>query len=156
MNRESIVCTFKCKPYYICVDTEWCRDWESRTWSTKGSLWSCWKSTRRFEGEIQSDWGVDIFHYLAALTISNPLRGICLGSCFYYEKQMHWYGVLYSTHSFTTLCVIYPQIKVQQLEGQLFTEVKTNKEHTFQMVQLRQDIHQHEWALSSQPAHYTV
>ncbi|XP_034061655.1 synaptonemal complex protein 1 [Gymnodraco acuticeps] len=36
------------------------------------------------------------------------------------------------------------EIKVQQLEGQLFTEVKTNKEHTFQMVQLRQDIHQHE------------
>ncbi|KAI4826769.1 hypothetical protein KUCAC02_030202 [Chaenocephalus aceratus] len=36
------------------------------------------------------------------------------------------------------------KIKVQQLEGQLFTEVKTNKEHTFQMVQLRQDIHQHE------------
>ncbi|KAF3837501.1 hypothetical protein F7725_004965 [Dissostichus mawsoni] len=28
--------------------------------------------------------------------------------------------------------------------GKLFTEVKTNKEHTFQMVQLRQDIHQHE------------
>ncbi|KAI9524396.1 hypothetical protein NQZ68_018079 [Dissostichus eleginoides] len=36
------------------------------------------------------------------------------------------------------------EIKVQQLEGQLFTEVKTNKEHTFQMEQLRQDIHQHE------------
>ncbi|KAK5933633.1 hypothetical protein CgunFtcFv8_014097 [Champsocephalus gunnari] len=36
------------------------------------------------------------------------------------------------------------EIKVQQLEGQLFTEVKTNKEHTSQMVQLRQDIHQHE------------
>ncbi|XP_033939435.1 synaptonemal complex protein 1 [Pseudochaenichthys georgianus] len=36
------------------------------------------------------------------------------------------------------------EIKVQQLEGKLFTEVKTNKEHTFQMVQLRQDIHQHE------------
>ncbi|KAF3837508.1 hypothetical protein F7725_004972 [Dissostichus mawsoni] len=28
--------------------------------------------------------------------------------------------------------------------GKLFTEVKTNKEHTFQMEQLRQDIHQHE------------
>ncbi|KAF3856639.1 hypothetical protein F7725_017362 [Dissostichus mawsoni] len=36
------------------------------------------------------------------------------------------------------------KIKVQQLEGKLFTEVKTNKEHTFQMEQLRQDIHQHE------------
>ncbi|KAK1889763.1 Synaptonemal complex protein 1 [Dissostichus eleginoides] len=36
------------------------------------------------------------------------------------------------------------EIKVQQLEGQLFTEVKTNKEHIFQMEQLRQDIHQHE------------
>ncbi|KAI9524455.1 hypothetical protein NQZ68_018138 [Dissostichus eleginoides] len=36
------------------------------------------------------------------------------------------------------------EIKVQQLEGQLFTEVKTNKEHIFQVEQLRQDIHQHE------------
>ncbi|XP_063767789.1 synaptonemal complex protein 1 isoform X1 [Eleginops maclovinus] len=36
------------------------------------------------------------------------------------------------------------EIKVLELEGQLLTEGKKNKEHTFQMVQLRQDLHQHE------------
>ncbi|XP_044070793.1 synaptonemal complex protein 1 isoform X2 [Siniperca chuatsi] len=36
------------------------------------------------------------------------------------------------------------EIKVQELEGQLFTEIKKNKEHTFQMEQLRKDITQHE------------
>lgn len=39
---------------------------------------------------------------------------------------------------------ISPQIKVQELEGQLFTEKQKNKEGTFQMEQLRKDITQHE------------
>ncbi|KAM9361323.1 synaptonemal complex protein 1 [Symphorus nematophorus] len=40
--------------------------------------------------------------------------------------------------------LIFPQINMQELEGQLFTEMKKNKEHTFQMEQLRKDITQHE------------
>ncbi|XP_030586347.1 synaptonemal complex protein 1 isoform X2 [Archocentrus centrarchus] len=36
------------------------------------------------------------------------------------------------------------QIKVQELEGQLFTEVKKNKEYTIQMEQLRKDMMQNE------------
>ncbi|XP_029287842.1 synaptonemal complex protein 1 [Cottoperca gobio] len=36
------------------------------------------------------------------------------------------------------------EITVQKLDGQLFTEVKKNKENTFQMEQLRTDITQHE------------
>lgn len=39
--------------------------------------------------------------------------------------------------------VLYPQIKVQDLEGQLLTEMKRNKEHIFQVEQLRKDITQH-------------
>ncbi|XP_071351661.1 synaptonemal complex protein 1 isoform X2 [Trachinotus anak] len=35
------------------------------------------------------------------------------------------------------------EIKVQELEGQLFTEIKKNEEHTFQMEQLRKDITLH-------------
>ncbi|XP_038552978.1 synaptonemal complex protein 1 isoform X1 [Micropterus salmoides] len=36
------------------------------------------------------------------------------------------------------------EIKVQELEGQLFTEIQKNKEQTFQTEQLRKDITQHE------------
>uniref|UniRef100_M3ZKL5 Synaptonemal complex protein 1 n=1 Tax=Xiphophorus maculatus TaxID=8083 RepID=M3ZKL5_XIPMA len=40
---------------------------------------------------------------------------------------------------------------LKELEGQLSLEIKKNKECTFQMEQLKEDILQHEWALSSIP-----
>ncbi|XP_060897687.1 synaptonemal complex protein 1 [Labrus mixtus] len=46
---------------------------------------------------------------------------------------------------FTAVCFfIYPQIKVQKLEHQLFSEIEKNKENTCQMEQLNKDITQHE------------
>uniref|UniRef100_A0A3B5PXL3 Synaptonemal complex protein 1 n=1 Tax=Xiphophorus maculatus TaxID=8083 RepID=A0A3B5PXL3_XIPMA len=48
-------------------------------------------------------------------------------------------GVLFYYHN------IEKQIKVKELEGQLSLEIKKNKECTFQMEQLKEDILQHEW-----------